>query len=180
MLVTKSFYGFILAIALFPANPRVPANLAVPSGNKLFYHVFAKGTQIYRCTRDKSDSNHFSWTFIAPAADLYTHAKYTHSAGKHYAGPTWESTDGSKVVGVKLQQADAPDPNAIPWLLLHSASTTGTGIFIKVTFIQRLNTTGGKAPSASADKAHLGQEVQVPYTAEYLFYRASARHPSGS
>lgn len=168
----------ILVSFLLVSQP--PSNLAVPAGNKLFYRVFAKGTQIYRCTQDKSDTTHFSWTFIAPAADLYKKANYRHPAGKHYAGPTWESTDGSKVVGAKLQQADAPDPNAIPWLLLRSASTTGSGIFSKVTFIQRVNTTGGKSPSTMADRAHLGQEVQVPYTAEYLFYQASTRHPSGS
>jgi hypothetical protein len=162
----------VLALASNGQVPIIPPNLKVPAGNELFSRVYAKGFQIYRCTQDKSDSNHFSWVFIAPAADLYTHAKYTHPVGKHYAGPTWESTDGSKVVGVKLQQADAPDPNAIPWLLLRSASTTGSGIFTTVTFIQRLNTTGGKVPSAMADRAHLGQEVQVPYTAEYLFYRA--------
>ena len=173
MLISQSLYSLLITVLLVGQTPAIPANLSVPAGNKLFYRVFAKGTQIYRCTQDKSDTTHFSWTFIAPAADLYTHARYTHPAGKHYAGPTWENTDGSKVVGVKLQQADAPDPNAIPWLLLRSASTTGPGIFTKVTFIQRVNTAGGKAPSAIADKAHLGQEVQVPYTAEYLFYLAA-------
>src|ERR1700748_2748682 len=162
MIVSQSLYS--LLIAFLPLG-QPPANLAVPSGNKLSYHVFAKGAQVYRCTRDKSDTTHFSWTFIAPAADLYKKANYHHPTGKHYAGPTWESTDGSKVVGVKLQQADAPDPNAIPWLLLRSASTSGSGIFTKVTFIQRVNTVGGKAPSIPADRAHLDQEVQVPYTA---------------
>ena len=167
--------SLLIILISFSLVSQPPSNLNVPAGNQLFYHVFAKGTQIYRCTQDKSDSTHFTWTFIAPDAELFARANFRRSAGKHYAGPTWESTDGSKVVGVKLQQADAPDPNAIPWLLLRSASTAGSGIFTKVTFIQRLNTTGGKAPSTMADKAHLGQEVQVPYTAEYLFYQAVAK-----
>jgi hypothetical protein len=173
MLISQSLYSLLITVLLVGQTPAIPSNLAVPAGNKLFYHVFAKGTQIYRCTQDKSDTTRFSWTFIAPAADLYKKANHTHPAGKHYAGPTWESTDGSKVVGAKLQQADAPDTSAIPWLLLRPASTTGSGIFATVTFIQRINTAGGKAPSAIADKEHLGQEVQVPYTAEYLFYRAA-------
>jgi hypothetical protein len=41
-----------------------------------------------------------------------------------------------------------------------------------VTFIQRVNTVGGKAPSHSGDS--VGEVVRVPYTAEYFFYRA---HP---
>ena len=164
----------LMGVLLF-FTPSVPANLAVPPGNKQLLHVFAKGTQIYRCTRDKTDSTHFSWTFIAPAADLYKDANYRHPVGRHYAGPTWESTDGSKVTGAKLQQADAPKPDAIPWLLLRASSTTGSGIFTKTTFIQRLNTAGGKAPATIADQAHEGQEIQVPYTAEYFFYQAADR-----
>ena len=39
------------------------------------------------------------------------------------------------------------------------------------TFIQRVNTTGGKAPST--DGAFVGQVARVPYTADYFFYRPS-------
>jgi hypothetical protein len=165
--------AILLVLAPNGQDPIVPPNLQVPAGNQLHSHVFAKGVQIYRCTQDKVDTNLFSWTFVAPVADLYTDADYTHPAGRHYAGPTWESNDGSKVVGVKLQQADAPDKNAIPWLLLRAASVAGSGVFSKVTFIQRVRTAGGKAPSVIADRAHLGQEAQIPYTAEYFFYRAT-------
>ncbi|HWK05145.1 MAG TPA: DUF3455 domain-containing protein [Puia sp.] len=152
-------------------DPVVPSNLKVPAGNKLFSHVFAKGVQIYRCTQDRTDTNRFSWIFVAPEADLYTRANYSRRVGRHYGGPTWESTDGSKVVGVKLQQADSPDPAAIPWLLLRSASDSGSGIFTKVSFIQRVNTKGGKAPTTIADRSQKGQEIRVAYTAEYFFYR---------
>ena len=169
----------VLALASDGQVPIVPPNLKVPAGNELFFHVFARGFQIYRCTRDKADTNHpsadtnhLSWAFVAPAADLYTDSGYTHPAGRHYAGPAWESTDGSKVIGAKLQQADAPDKNAIPWLLLRAASVVGSGIYSKVTFIQRVNTRGGNAPQTVPDQAHPGQEVQIPYTAEYFFYRA--------
>jgi hypothetical protein len=161
----------INCIALVLIIMQVPPNLQVPSGNKLSFHVFANGFQIYRCTADKSDSNHFSWVFVAPAADLFNHQNDTRPVGRHYAGPTWESTDGSKVTGTKLQQADAPDTSAIPWLLLRSASVSGSGIFGKITYIRRINTKGGKMPSVPADRAHSGQEVQTPYTAEYYFYQ---------
>lgn len=154
-------------------GPVVPANLEVPAGNKLFFHAYAKGVQIYRCTQDLTDTNRFSWVFVAPDADLYARAGYSRLVGRHYAGPTWENNDGSKVTGAKLQQADSPDPDAIPWLLLRSASNTGSGLFNKVTFIQRVNTIGGKAPATVADRAHKGQEVRVAYTAEYYFYQLS-------
>jgi hypothetical protein len=155
-----------------PTTLQIPPSLPVPPGNKLSFHVFAKGFQIYRCTTDKTDSSRFTWVFVAPAADLYRHPNDRHPVGRHYAGPTWESTDGSKITGTKLQQADAPDPNAIPWLLLSSASVSGSGIFGKITYVQRTNTKGGKMPSVPADRAHSGQEVRTPYTAEYYFYQA--------
>jgi Protein of unknown function (DUF3455) len=167
--------AILLVLAPNLQVPAIPPNLKVPAGNGLFVHVFAKGFQIYRCTLDKADTNHFSWAFVAPAADLYTDAGYTRPAGRHYAGPTWESTDGSKVIGAKLQQANAPDTGAIPWLLLRAAAVAGSGMYNKVTFIQRVNTRGGNVPSTIADRAHLGQEVQIPYTAEYFFYRATVK-----
>jgi uncharacterized protein DUF3455 len=151
-------------------DPVIPSNLQVPAGNKLRFHAYAKGVQIYRCTQDLTDTNRYAWVFAAPEADLYTDARYGQPAGRHYAGPTWENTDGSKVTGLKLQQADSPDPDAIPWLLLRSASCSDSGTFNKITFIQRLYTRGGKAPKTPADRAHKGQEVRVAYTAEYFFY----------
>jgi len=150
----------------------VPVSLKVPEGNQLILHVFAKGVQIYRCAQDATDSNRFSWTLVGPDASLYADPGYKNLLGRHYAGPVWESTDGSKVAGIKVQQADAPDPGAIPWLLLRSGPVSGTdsGIFSKVSFIQRLATKGGRAPLTRADRAHKGQEVHISYTAEYFFY----------
>ena len=58
-----------------------------------------------------------------------------------------------------------------PWLLLVAVSNQGPGIFDRVSYIQRLNTEGGNAPSVPGD--FLGQIVKVPYTADYVFYRKS-------
>jgi hypothetical protein len=33
---------------------------------------------------------------------------------KHYAGPTWEAADGSKIVGKALANEPAPKAGAIP------------------------------------------------------------------
>jgi len=132
------------------------------AGNKVAFHAYAEGVQIYRW-------NGTSWTFVAPEATLYADAGGHGVVATHYAGPTWESVSGSKVVGTVRKRA-TPNPDSIDWLLLKATATEGPGIFDRVTFIQRVNTVGGKAPTAPGE--YIGQEVRVPYTAEYFFYRA--------
>ena len=138
-------------------------NLQVPEGNAVAFHVFATGVQIYSW-------NGTTWVFIAPAATLFADAGYNGQVGTHYAGPTWQSNSGSKVVGMRLA-ACSPDPNSIPWLKLGAISSQGPGVLAGVTFVQRVNTVGGKAPSAAGTT--VGQQANVPYTAEYVFYRAT-------
>jgi hypothetical protein len=135
--------------------------LQVPAGSKVVFHAFAVGVQIYRWDGT-------SWNFVAPEAVLFADAGDHGEVGIHYAGPTWESVSGSKVVGMVLERC-TPDPDAIPWLLLGAVSNEGPGIFARVTFIQRVNTVGGKAPTEPGD--FQGEEASVPYTAEYFFYR---------
>jgi hypothetical protein len=136
--------------------------LQVPQGNKLSYHAFGVGVQIYEWTGS-------SWTFVAPEAVLYASAKDNSFVGVHFRGPTWRSISGSEVIGVAIEHC-TPDPDSIPWLLLAAAFTEGPGIFQDVTYIQRLNTVGGIAPAVPGD--FLGQVASVPYSADYFFYRA--------
>lgn len=136
-------------------------NLQVPAGSKLAFRVFAKGVQIYHW-------NGTSWSFDGPLAELSADADGKSTVGSHYAGPTWESMSGGKLVGTVLERC-TPDPSAIAWLLLGAVSD-GPGIFQRVTFIQRVNTAGGNAPAEPGSST--GEEARVPYTTEYLFYRA--------
>jgi hypothetical protein len=153
------------------APPLPSPTLAVPDGNKVSFHYDAIGVQIYAC---QATATGYGWVFTAPEATLYgRHGRVT---GKHYAGPTWESTDGSKVVGAKLA-AFAADPTAIPELLLQAASHVGTGAMSEVTYIQRLDTVGGLAPAAGCDATHVGAVARVDYTATYFFYEAEKTHP---
>ena len=135
--------------------------LQAPEGNKLAFHVFADGVQVYNW-------NGSSWVFVEPEATLFAAANYDGKVGVHYRGPAWESNSGSKVVGARLFGC-SPDPNAIPWLLLEAVSTNGPGIFSSVTYVQRVNTTGGLAPAGPGSS--VGETVRIPYTAEYYFYR---------
>lgn len=137
-------------------------SLRVPEPSKLAFHAFATGVQIYRWSGS-------SWVFVAPSARLFADAGGNGVVGIHYAGPTWESNSGSKVVGAVLKRCPAA-PNAIPWLLLRAVSAEGPGVFNRVTHIQRVNTVGGNAPAGAGTV--VGETANVPYTAEYFFYRA--------
>lgn len=135
--------------------------LRVPAGSKLAFRVYAKGVQIHRWTGT-------SWSFVGPSAVLTADAGGHGIVGIHYSGPTWESVSGGKLVG-SVRERCTPDPNAIAWLLL-DAVAEGPGIFHRVAFIQRVNTVGGNAPSTAGTVP--GEQAEVPYTTEYLFYRA--------
>jgi hypothetical protein len=146
----------------------IPEKLVVPAGNKLALEVHAAGVQIYMCQAKKDDATKYEWALKGPDAKLTDlHGK---EAGKHYGGPTWEAKDGSKVVGKLEAKADAPGASDIPWFLLSAKSHDGAGAFEKVSFIQRIDTKGGKAPADGADAAHVGKEQRVSYEATYLFY----------
>jgi len=163
-----------LAVASIPAArmgddnraPDLPSPLCdsvqAPPGHKVAFHTYALGVQIYRW-------NGASWSFVAPVANLYASANYRGKVGTHYGGPTWESNSGSNVVARRVAGCST-DSTAIDWLRLEAVSTDGPGIFDGVTYIQRVNTVGGKAPTTPG--AFVGAEVKIPYTAEYYFYRA--------
>ena len=139
-------------------------SLQISADNKLAFRVYALGVQVYSW-------NGTAWVFVEPAATLFANARYQGEVGTHYVGPTWESNSGSKVVAARVPGTGCtPDSTAIPWLKLKTVTTEGAGIFSPVTYIQRVNTTGGTAPSAPG--SFIGEVTEVPYTAEYYFYRA--------
>lgn len=147
--------------------PEVPAALRAPAGQSLYLEALATGVQIYECSQ-KTDSS-YEWAFRAPEASLADRSG--HSLGKHYAGPTWESSDGSTVVGEVKAKDPGPKPSAIAWLLLTAKANTGSGTFAAAKSIQRLDTEGGLAPTEACTGANLKQVARVPYTATYDFYR---------
>lgn len=148
--------------------PEVPASLRPPAGEVLFLDAHASGVQIYECT---SRPEGYAWVFRAPEAVLADGAG--HALGKHFAGPTWQSGDGSSVVGEVKAHAPAPAAADIPWLLVSAKSTSGSGVFTPTTSIQRLDTKGGIAPAGGCGAASDKQVARVPYTATYYFYRAA-------
>jgi hypothetical protein len=150
--------------------PAVPAALQPPATEVLFLQAHAIGVQIYTCQVSHDDPTRFEWVFKAPEAQLSDRSGKP--IIKHYAGPTWEATDGSSVVGEVTAKDNGPDSTAIQWLLLRAKSTSGQGLLSRTMSIQRLNTLGGKAPAGGCGSALLGSEVRTHYTADYLFYKS--------
>jgi len=143
----------------------VPPELKPPKAAKLILHAHATGDQVYTCKQDGAQS---SWTLKAPDAQLFDATGK--AIGHHFAGPTWKLEDGSAVTGKVAARYDPPDKDSIPWLLLTVVEHSGNGPLSNVTYIQRLNTKGGKAPAAGCDSSHVGEEVRVPYSADYFFF----------
>lgn len=76
------------------------------------------------------------------------------------------TVDGSTVDAAAI--ATSPKTGTIPELLLQSTGTRGTGVFADVSYIQRLNTHGGVAPTTACTGT---DQISVPYSAVYTFYR---------
>ena len=155
-----------------------PTILAPPASSVLLFELGARGVQIYACEAKPDDATTFVWTFTAPEAELFNGRGEV--VGTHFAGPTWQGQDGSAVVGAVLERADAPDPGAIPWLLLEAKEHRGSGAFSTITHVQRLDTAGGVAPTEGCDAAHAGAEVRAPYEATYAFYYPAMLAASGA
>ncbi|HEY6128360.1 MAG TPA: DUF3455 domain-containing protein [Candidatus Acidoferrum sp.] len=143
----------------------VPPSIQPPINEKLSLRLHATGNQIYTCT---SEAGQFAWALKAPEAQLLDEKEQPF--GKHFAGPSWQANDGSRVAGKVLTKVDSEDAESIPWLLIKVVSHEGNGILSRITTIQRLNTKGGKEPGSGCDADHVKQDVRVPYTADYLFY----------
>ena len=171
-------FAAVLAGGVAMGGEIMPDALKVPATQELSLEVQATGVQIYECKASKDDPTRFEWVFKAPEAQLLDSAGK--KIGRHYAGPTWESNDGSKVVGEMKAKDNGPDPNAIPWLLLTAKSTSGKGAFGQIQSIQRVNTSGGKAPLEGCDGSQLGEESRVAYKATYRFYAAKPEEVSNA
>jgi hypothetical protein len=140
----------------------VPATLAPAEDQTIKSTFTGVGVQIYVC-------NGVAWTLLGPQANLLNDEGKL--VGTHFVGPTWQGNDGSSVVGAKKAAATV-DPSAVPWLRLDAVShSSEEGRFSDVTTVQRLATVGGLAPADGCDAAHPGAIAQIPYTAQYMFYR---------
>jgi hypothetical protein len=164
------FRAAALALLLLPgasvsadaAAAPLPDAIAVP-GETVVLTVHAEGAQVYECKAGADGKP--GWAFREPIATLLVDGK---TVGRHYAGPNWEHSDGSAVVGKSAASAPGATADDIPWLRLEVISRRGSGILAGVTTVQRINTNGGKLEGA-CDKP--GAFRSVPYSADYVFLR---------
>ncbi|MDX6709842.1 MAG: hypothetical protein QOH96_858 [Blastocatellia bacterium] len=169
--------------------PPVPANIQVPPGNKAFLEGHGVGTQNYICLPSVTSVSGFAFVLFTPQATLFkdndrqviTHFNSPNPVEGGTIRVTWQhSRDTSRVWGEVLPGNSSSDPNfvapgAIPWLLVTIVGAqdgpTGGDTLTDTTFIQRLNTSGGVAPSTGcASLADVGHQAYVPYTADYFFF----------
>ena len=181
--------------------PPTPPSITPPAGNTAFLMGHATGTQGYVClplgsgaswtvNSARPQATLFVTWFGSFSQQILTHFLSPDTNPNGFApnalpfgSPTWQSSfDSSVVWGNKLAMITAgtdpscPNSGAIPCLLLQAiGSQNGPsypfGILTNTTYIQRLNTTGGSAPTTTCS---VGAQTLVPYTADYYFY--SAQH----
>jgi len=170
------------------ALPAVPEAIQVPTGNQLFLVRHAVGTQDYVCLPSGSD---FKYVLVTPRATLYDDDEQ--KVATHYISPnpleggtprvTWENVADAGTVWAQAMQTstdtDFVAPGAIGWVLLkvvgtQAASGNQDGV-AATTYVQRLNTAGGMAPSTGCgSSAEVGNLAFVPYLADYYFYQSAA------
>jgi Protein of unknown function (DUF3455) len=146
-----------------PPDPLDPRTTAPES--RLFLVVHAIGTQNYQCSAGGA------WVFAGPLATLYKTTGKSKPIGAHFRNastlrPVWQLKGGTSVEAAAI--VTVPAAGTIPWLLLQKAATTA-GRLAKTTYVQRLNTTGGVAPTGACTP---GATNAVSYTADYFFWRA--------
>lgn len=146
----------------FSALAQVPDAIAA-SGETQIAKLHAEGAQVYECKADAAGK--LTWTFREPIATLMADGK---TVGRHYAGPNWEYSDGSAVVGKVTGNAPGATAKDIPWLRLEAAAHRGNGILSSVTTVQRINTSGGALTGACSTAGAFQSE---PYSADYVFLR---------
>ena len=164
-IVRNAALGLLLSSASVlsaSAQTPLPDAIAAP-GETIVLTLHAEGAQIYECKAGADGK--LAWAFREPIAALLVDGK---TVGRHYAGPNWEYSDGSAVVGQVVGTAPGSVANDIPWLKLGVTSRRGNGVLSPATTVQRINTAGGRLNGACY-KA--GTYESVPYSADYVFLR---------
>ena len=170
--------------------PPVPADLRVDPPNEVFRLGHGVGTQNYICVPSGAG---VAFQLFTPEATLFSDSGRqltTHFFSPNPIEPgvvraTWEDSRDTSMVWAKVTNSSTDarfvNPGAVAWLRLEvagaQAGPTGGDRLTRTTFIQRLNTVGGLAPSTGCSTpADIGTKAFVPYTADYFFYRDASRH----
>ena len=146
----------------------IAASLRVPASEAPAFVLNGNGVYVYQCRQALSDPNTYVWAFVVPDATLYDGPR---SVARHATIGLYESlSDRTSVSGVVRSSQPAGGAN-LPWVLIRAQPIGESGLFANVSSIQRVNTTGGAAPSSGCGPDNVGEEARVAYQADYYFYK---------
>lgn len=167
---TLAIAGLSLTLHSANAQTGLPDAVKVPDGHKVVMETVGVGEITYQC-RDKANApGQSEWFFVGPKAVLNDRAGK--AVGSYFGPPaTWQAKDGSKVTGTQLAVAPASKAD-LPYQLVKANPAEGQGAMIGVSYIQRLATQGGVAPSTPCSAANKGEQQVVKYQADYIFWAA--------
>jgi len=178
--------------------PPVPDNIRVDPPNEVFLIGHAVGTQNYICLPSSTSPSGFAFSLFTPQATLFSDNEK--QVITHFFSPNLNPSDPSEVLGtIRATWQDSQDTSvvwaamvpggsathdtdpafveegAVAWLKLGAVGTRdgpkGGDTLADTTFVQRVNTSGGLAPSTGcASSTNVGTRAFVPYTADYVFY----------
>lgn len=140
---------------------------AAETGRDAAWRWHGKGVQLYDCA---VTDGHYGWRPAGPDAVLTDAAGQVR--GRHFAGPSWQALDGSRVTASVVQSIPAPRADAVPWLVLATRTHAGAGVLDRVAFILRLDTVGGVPLPGGCVDSSAGVRARVPYEATYVFVPA--------
>lgn len=148
----------------------LPGPVQVPAGNRVAMETVGVGEITYECRAKANVAGEYEWVFVGPDAKLMDRSG--RQVGKYYGPPaTWENMDGSKVTATQVAVAPSM-AGSIPYQLVKANPAMGTGMMSGTTYIQRVATRGGVAPSMACGASNMGAKQVVQYQADYIFYRA--------
>lgn len=185
--VTALVLAFAVALPLTAhaqiVVPEVPTDLEVPATEEVFLLGHGVGTQNYIC-QPAASLGRVAWTLFTPQATLFsddaeqltTHFFSINPEEPNTVRVTWEDSRDTSTIWARLLKSATVTPDAVAWLKLEvvgrRVGPTGGNTLFGTTFVQRLNTKGGLAPSTGCDNPQdIGGKAFMPYTADYFFYR---------
>ena len=181
------------------STPVTPAIITPESGNSAFLATHGVGTQGYVCLPTATGAS-WTVANARPEATLFVNvANQPVQVITHFLSPdtspngvapnplpfgnaTWQSSFDSSKVWAQVEHSivagtdsSCPNTGSIACLLLQvigaQPGPAGGKSLTRTTFIQRLNTSGGSAPSAGCSvAADVGKQALVPYSADYYFF----------
>jgi hypothetical protein len=161
----------IPAMAAIGEPPGLGPAIRAPADEEPAFMLTATGAQVYECRQATAVAGTYSWYPGDPDATLYEGSR---RMGLHKGANLWESAGDRSSVSGTVRASQTYGAGNLPWTLYRGQAAEVNGLFAGVTSIQRVNTSGGAAPTTGCDASHDGAQARVNFSAQYFFYRRRA------